>query len=349
MAINRYLVGGYATNQTLPTVTAADAGRLTHLFVSFAVVVDGAVSDHQITNAGEIARIRSLNPDLRIILSIGGWGAGGFSEAAADEAGRRRFAETAAELVRKHSLDGVDIDWEYPCYSEASIASSPNDKRNFTLLLMALRDALASVDAPGGRGCELTIAVGADAYFIDGTEMDKVAEIVDYVNVMTYDMRGGFQTLTGHHTCLYTSTGDLFRISGDASLRLYERAGVPRSKMVLGAAFYTRRWTDVPNVNNGLFQMTPGSGKHGPRFGDLDADYIGKNGFSRYWDDEAKAPYLFDGATFLSYDDEESLRHKSRYVRDGGYAGIFYWEHGCDGTRRLLQTISDELNGTGER
>ena len=72
---------------------------------------------------------------------------------------------------------------------------------------------------------------------------------------MTYDMRGGFQVLTGHHTNLYTPTGDLFRISTDASVNLFVRAGVPKEKIVIGAAFYSRVWNEVPDRNHGLHQM----------------------------------------------------------------------------------------------
>ena len=74
------------------------------------------------------------------------------------------------------------------------------------------------------------------------------------------------------------------------------------------------------------------------------SDYIDKNGYTRYWDDEAKAPYLFNGSTFLSYDDPESLKAKCEYVNREGYAGIFYWEHVCDATRTLLDTLYQNLN-----
>jgi chitinase len=156
---------------------------------------------------------------------------------------------------------------------------------------------------------------------------------------MTYDMRGGFQILTGHHTNLYTPTGDLYRISAERSLVMYEAAGVPRTKMLLGSAFYSRVWREVPDRNDGLFQMSPGPGKSGPGFAELAAQYIDKNGFVRHWDEEAKAPYLFDGSTFISYDDEESIGHKCRFILDAGFGGLFYWEHGCDPTRTLLTSI----------
>lgn len=326
-------------DHSLGGVTAEDATILTHLFLAFAVVEHGEVTDRLITQIPEVERIRSYNPNLRILLSVGGWGAGGFSEAAATPADRQRFAKTAAAIAERRGLDGIDIDWEYPCYSEAGIASRPEDKQNYTLLMQTLRDELDRLTERTGRRYELTTAVGADEYYVDGSQMDRIASICDLINVMTYDMRGGFQILTGHHTGLFTPTGDLFRISADASVRMYVAAGVPREKILLGAAFYSRRWLDVPDRNNGLFQMSPGSGKHGPRYTEIVRDLLPGAEYTRFWDEEAKAPWLFDGSTFISYDDEASIAGKCRYVRDNGYAGIFYWEHGCDETRTLLRAL----------
>ena len=106
---------------------------------------------------------------------------------------------------------------------EAGIASSPDDKRNFTLLLKTIREALDAKGSQDGRHYLLTIAAGADQYYVDGTEMAEVQQYLDFVQLMTYDMRGGFQILTGHHTNLYTPSGDLFRISTDASVNLFVR------------------------------------------------------------------------------------------------------------------------------
>ena len=158
------------------------------------------------------------------------------------------MAASAVRVFRTFPFDGIDLDWEYPCYGEAEIASSPEDKANFTLLLKTIREALDGQGAQDGRHYLLTIAAGADQYYVDGTEMDQVQQYLDYVQLMTYDMRGGFQMLTGHHSNLYTPTGDLFRISADASVKLFLAAGVPKEKLVIGAAFYSRIWNGCPTA-----------------------------------------------------------------------------------------------------
>ncbi|WP_059051047.1 glycoside hydrolase family 18 protein [Paenibacillus senegalimassiliensis] len=339
-----YVVAGYVSDKHLTDLTQEELARLTHLNIAFGHVrMDRIVTGHM-SNLELIPELKRKQPGLTVLLSVGGWSAGGFSEAASTEAGRQAMAESAVQAISNHGFDGIDLDWEYPCYAEAGIAASPQDKRNFTLLLRTIRKALDLQGEREGRRYLLTIAAGADQYYMDGTEMDQVQEYLDFVQLMTYDMRGGFQILTGHHTNLYTGTGDLFRISVDASVQLFVQAGVPRHKIVVGAAFYSRLWREVPDVHRGLYQMAGSAGGYGPDYTELMAAYVNLNGYVRYWDDEAKAPYLFNGDTFISYDDEESITHKCAYIKEQGLAGLMFWEYGCDRTGRLLTTIHQQLS-----
>ncbi|QHW32346.1 glycoside hydrolase family 18 protein [Paenibacillus rhizovicinus] len=335
----QYFKVGYVSDSALSEMTREDLLKLTHINVAFGHVRQDEIVTEHVKNIDAIYTIKREHPELKVILSVGGWSAGGFSEAASTEAGREKMAASAVRVVRTLPFDGIDLDWEYPCYGEAEIASSPADKQNFTLLLRAIREALNVQGSEDGRYYMLTIAAGADQYYVDGTEMDQAQQYLDYVQLMTYDMRGGFQVLTGHHSNLYTPTGDLFRISTDASVQIFVRAGVPKEKIVIGAAFYSRKWNNVPNRNNGLHQMAGTTGGYGPSFTELDAEYINKQGYVRHWDSEARAPYLFDGSTFISYEDEQSIQCKCEYVMDEGLAGIMFWEYSCDETHRLLNAI----------
>ncbi len=338
-----YIVAGYVGDSNLPDLTQEDLMKLTHLNVAFGHVKDDVIRTDHMKHMDVLRRAKDEHPELNVILSVGGWSAGGFSEAASSEEGRSAMANSAVRVLTDYPFDGIDLDWEYPCYGEAGIQSSPDDKKNFTLLLKTMREALDRQGVQDGRHYLLTIAAGADQYYVDGTEMDQVQQYLDFVQVMTYDMRGGFQILTGHHTNLHTPSGDLFRISTESSINMFIRAGVPREKIVIGVAFYSRIWQQVPDINHGLHQMAGSTGGYGPDFTDLSANYIDNNGYTRYWDEEAKAPYLFNGTSFISYDDEESLRHKCDYVKNNNLAGMMFWEYGCDKTHRLLDTIHKGL------
>ena len=184
----------------------------------------------------------------------------------------------------------------------------------------------------------VSIAVGAGEYFIEGTEMDKVAQIVDYVQLMTYDMRNGFTKQAGHHASLGLSKGDTTNTSTRGIVEMFHDAGVPYEKMVAGAAFYSRRFDGVADVNHGLLQPSESVGYAGPTYGEI-AEFKAAGGYTEYWDEDAEASYLFNGSTFISFESPEAIRRKCLYAKERGLMGVMYWEHGCDPSRVLLDTI----------
>lgn len=332
---------GYVGTGDLEIVTDQDARALDAINIAFGHVRDGLCVWESGGADREMTRLRALNPDLKFILSVGGWGSGGFSEAAATAQGRAKFAVSARELLERHDLDGIDIDWEYPCFSMAEIEASPDDKENFTLYLAAIRDELDKVP---GRHRILSIAAGGDAYFCRNTEMDKVSEILDYVQIMTYDLRGGYTHATGHHTNLFTPRFDFYDVSVEVAVEAFGNAGVPKEKMIIGAAFYSRWWQGVPDADNGYAQYAKTVGQYGPTYDEIVENYLGQGDWVRHWDDSAKAPWLFNGEEFISYDDPESIRHKVDYLKGEGLLGIMYWEYGLGYKHSLTAVLREELD-----
>lgn len=250
---------------------------------------------------------------------------------------REKVARSCEKLIREEGFDGIDFDWEYPCVSTNGADCNPEDKYNYTLLCKKVKEKIQ------GSQATLSIAAGADLFYVEAIEAKKMAEILDYVCLMTYDLKSNLHALTGHHTGLYSSTGDILRNSCDQALRLFEKAGFPKEKLLMGTAFYSRVWYDVPNRYHGFLQATKSGADYGPDYHDLVENYINKNAFVRYWDEEAKAPYLYDGHTFYSYDDEESIRCKCKYVKEEEFGGIFYWSHSSDKTGTLLSVMGKEM------
>lgn len=333
---------GYVSTKDFNLLKKEDIKALNIINIAFGYTDNkGNVKWNTIDAPEHIKKIKEINPEIKICLSIGGWSSGGFSTSASTKEGRENFAKTAVEIIKKYDLDGIDIDWEYPCISIAGIDASPDDKFNFTLLLEALRNELDKIE---NKKCLLMVATGGDAYFLRCTEMDKASKYLDIVQIMTYDLRGGFSIQTGHHTNLYASPTDLSSVSADNTIKQFIDAGVPKEKIVMGVAFYSRKWTGVPNVDNGHMQMAKSTGGYGPGYGELTREYIDKNGYKRFWDDNAKAPYLFNGDTFISYDDEESIMNKSKYVKENGLCGLMYWEYCLDDTFTLTKYIRKELD-----
>lgn len=333
--ISPYFVG-YVSIRHLPSLKEEDIKKSEIINLAFGHIKDGIIVSELDRYQDDLMRIKEINPDVRLLLSVGGWGAGGFSEAASSPETRARLIASSLEHMDIYGLDGIDLDWEYPCIGIAGIEASPEDKWNFTYLLKEFREAIA---AAYDNDRLLTIAAAGDEYYIHCTEMDEVQGYVDYVQLMTYDLRGGFTVQTGHHTNLYSRDSDLSRASAKKAVDDYIAAGVPREKIVMGVAFYSRVWRDVPNRNSGLMQMAGTTGGYGPDYHELVDAYIDKNGYIRHWDDESKAPYLFNGESFISYDDTESLEHKIDFVEQEGLGGIMYWEYGSDQTGSLLDVL----------
>ncbi|GAB3570411.1 glycoside hydrolase family 18 protein [Spirosoma luteolum] len=349
-----YVIIGYLTGSGW-TKEQVEAQKMTHINYAFAEpAANGELAPltaKDSANLAALTSLRSVNKDLKILISIGGWGGCKyFSNVALDEAARSLFTKSCLAVLRKHKLDGIDIDWEYPAQPGAGNIYRPEDKQNYTLLFKALR---AGLDEQGQRDRRtganhylLTTATGVDTAFVNHTELGKAQQYLDFVNIMTYDIYHGNDKVTGHHSNLYQSkSGNQSRNSMADGVEGHIRAGVPVSKIVLGLPFYGRGWHDVADKNRGLYQ--PSTGKHDFIGYDVLVDqYINKNGFTRYWDDDAKSPYLWNPTshTFISYADPETFASRIDFVKRRGLAGVMFWEYVYElQQKKLLNTLVNGL------
>jgi chitinase len=277
-------------------------------------------------------------------VSVGGWAdSGPFSDAALTARSRETFARSCADFVRENGFDGVDIDWEYPGGGGMDKTKGrPEDTPNFTLLLAELRGRLDALGKADGRHYLLTIAAPASARQYQRMQLGEIHKLLDWINLMTYDMAGAWSRRTDFHAPLYAADPDGAGPSADATVRGYLAAGVPPDKLVLGVPFYGRAWGGVKNVDHGLHQPHDGQPPRAPAAGGfsyraLAANYIGKSA-KRYWDDRAKAPWLYDekAGLVISYDDPQSLRLKAAYARDKHLGGLMAWELSEDDERSTL-------------
>jgi len=308
----------------------ADAADIDQMFFSFALIKKGHVSGDHWEGIKEYQEYIAKHPTIQPILSIGGWGADGFSHAAATPKRRAAFVADTLELLQIYGFLGVDIDWEYPGSSEAGIASSPNDRDNYTLLLQAVRDGLDNLTAQDGKPRRLCIAVSGSPERIPNIDCLHVGEIVDQVNLMTYDMQDNNRAT--HHTPLYAFGEEA--LSADACVRAYADAGIPKEKIMLGIAFYGHRWTT--GYDDPLGQ--PAKKVDTVPYTNI-AKLVVDNPSAVHYDDSAQAPWFYDGFTFISYDDSRSIAQKSRYVMDNGLLGLFSWEYGADETGTLVRAM----------
>ena len=317
MTVTAYFAGDTAA------LKRYDPRKLTHIIFSFCHLKGNRLQVDDKLDTLRIQRLvdlKQINPKLKVLLSLGGWGGcESCSEVFSNETGRQEFTSSVKRLNDFFGTDGIDLDWEYPAVEGyPGHAHKPEDKPNFTLLVKQLRQSL-------GDKNEISFAAGGFQKFIDDAiEWEAVMNVVDRVNLMSYDLVNGYSGTTGHHTALYST--DQQKESADNAITALVAKGVPAGKIVLGSAFYGRIWKEVSPLNNGLYQT--GKFKTATGFRDFDKYYTPQNGFQYFWDNQAKAPYLFSPTKkeFVTFDDERSLTEKIGYAKEKGLNGIMFWE-----------------------
>ena len=321
--------------------------------------IAGQVSGPSVLPQGNFQALRLLkqqHPNLRTILSIGGWDfSAHFSDIAATEAARHKFVASAIKFAKTNGFDGIDIDWEFPVSGGRDTNSyRPADKHNFTLLLQEFRRQLDMNLASTGKRMTLTVALGPKPEQFANYELQQVSRFVDWIHVMTYDYHGPWSDTTNHNSPLYGSSGDpdSAQLNTHATIQAFLAPGITPAKLVIGAPAYGYAWSGVANVQNGLFQpftaIPPGSAEDlgSYDYRDVVSQFLPTS--TRYWDDDAKSPWLYNPATgiMLSYNDPESLGYRADYVMDNGLGGMFLWELSADDNQHsLIDAIHSGLTG----
>ncbi|MEO7095874.1 MAG: glycoside hydrolase family 18 protein [Polyangiales bacterium] len=290
----------------------------------------------------QLQLLKAKAPHLKTLLSIGGWTwSAHFSDAALTDASRTKFAKSCVALATTYGFDGLDVDWEYPTGGGLA-PGRPEDKANFTALLAALRKELDAA-AGAGKHYELTIAAPAGPKIIAGLEVGKIHGYLDAVNIMTYDFHGAWESTTNHNSPLFGSPGDPgpAGFSTAAAVDAYAAAGVPKKKLVVGAAFYGRGWAGVTRSTDGLFQAATGASPGTYESGVLDYHDIATNyvpTFKRFFSTASQVPWLYSESRqiMISYDDAESLAARGKYIRDQGLGGVMVWELSGDDKSHTL-------------
>ncbi|MBW8350840.1 glycoside hydrolase family 18 protein [Bacillus sp. IITD106] len=336
-------------------------GNEQHDIPNGTVVLGAPATD--LPNLENLKTFKHVNPQLKTLISIGGWSwSMNLSLVARTEETRKQFAESAVAYIQTFDMDGIDLDWEYPVSGGMpNNHHDPSDKKIFTLLLQDIRNALDKAEQKDGKKYLLTIASSAGFSYLENTELDKVAEIVDYINIMTYDFNGSWSLITGHNAPLFedpkAQENDVHPHNVAAAVNGHLENGVPTSKLVLGIPFYGRSWgncnpeTEGNLSENGGYQPCSGNGGGNLEPGTYDYHFLETNiinqyGFKRYWNNFAKVPYLYseEKREFISYDDPESIKEKVHFITENALAGAMIWELSEDDEKQtLMLTVRDGL------
>ena len=355
-APERVVVGYYAGWSSYQGYHPADipAHLLTHINYAFAMidpdtgtlVLDNPTQDEK--NFAALRTLRETHPHLKLMLSVGGWDYSAyFSDVASTAAGRITFSRSCAELLTTYGLDGIDLDWEYPVSGGiAGTIHRPQDKQNFTLLLQAIRQELDRQGAKDGKDYQLTIAGAAGTWYLSNIQPAAIAETVDHIFLMAYDIHGPWDSYADFNAPLHTpsAASPHHQSSVSDSVEAYLEKGVPAEKLVLGMPLYGYRYDGVSASRNGLYS-TFTSARSIP-YDTLAASYLSDSSYQRFRHSEAQVPYLYGNGSFLSYDDPQSIAAKAQLASEAGLLGVGFWELSQDSSAVLIQSAVSQL-GSG--
>lgn len=349
--LSKKIIGYYAAWSRYSGFTPdkLDASKLTHINYAFADIggdlkIKLGYPDIDATNINGLNQLKKANPNLRTIISVGGYSwSGRFSDVALTDQSRITFANSCVDFLVYYGFDGIDIDWEYPVSGGLpSNSRRPDDKHNFTLLMKTLRERLDTRGIITGKHYELTFAGAAGAWYLNNIELMQINPYVDFVNIMTYDLHGTWETKTNFNAPLFSDDPSKpNNISVDKSMKEWLQTGIPKSKLIMGVPFYGYIYQSVPNINNG-FMQTYSSGAS-ITYQKVVTNYLNAPGYQSYYNINAKVPWLFNGSTFITYENELSMSEKAQYIKNNDLGGAMIWELSQDPNKYLLNTLYQKL------
>ncbi|KAK6828998.1 hypothetical protein RU639_003403 [Aspergillus parasiticus] len=312
---------------------------LTHLIFSFGFIAPNTYKVLPMPDTEEglfkqVTDVKEKNSNLKVLVALGGWthtDPGPYREVfttmVSSPANRQMFITNLLSFLTQYGFDGVDIDWEYPGAEERG--GRPTDKENFTKLLQEIRQEFQTKYV-------LTFAAPLASYYLRNYDLKGAAEIVDWINVMAYDIHGTWESdkkAAGHTNLTDVNKG----------VENYLQAGVAPNKLVLGTAFYGRsvKMASGGCTHPGCPFIGPGAeGQCVKTAGYLsytEIQDIISSGAKPVFDQAGSVQHLtWGGDNWVSYDDPQTIKIKVDYARRKGLRGLMAWAIDMDDEQRSM-------------
>ncbi|KAJ3498024.1 hypothetical protein NLG97_g1456 [Lecanicillium saksenae] len=288
---------------------------VTHVITAFAP--DGTFNwGSSYTPFMSLSDVRALfDQGTKVCMAIGGWGdTTGFGTAAASDESRKRYAKNVADALNNLGYDCVDVDWEYPGGNGEDYKTNPNSGKTseietYPLLLKEIKavigDKELSIAVPGKVGD--MIAFTAD-------QVPKIAETVDFVNVMTYDLMNRRDNVTNHHTSV---SGSLETVETYLSLVHHRgRATCDQATGCATAVLEDANGNDTQKSGAITFEKENYSGDFLNAMNNGKADT--EKGGQWYWDAAKKVYWTWDTPDFIA-------KKMTDIVKAKGLGGVMAW------------------------
>jgi len=225
-------------------------------------------------NFGALVQLKQLHPNLKVLISLGGYSATGlwntnFATASSTAAGRTAFVSSCINMFLQGNIasgvstgtlfDGFNIDWEFP---------TPTDTANFTALLTEFRNEMTTLTATTGKTYQLTADLAAGASNAqnpggyDTINIPGVAAELDFMTVDGYNYAGDWSNATNDASPLYDETANPLYGTGltiDDTVQYYLSHGTPAAKYTMGFPLYGAGWAGgLTSANGGMYQNATG-------------------------------------------------------------------------------------------
>jgi len=355
---------------------------VTHIYYAFAKIEDGEIAlgdeyadidrfyegdswnrDSLRGCFHQLQILKAERPHLKTIIVIGGdIHSIYFSDVALTPESRRVFSVSCSEFVEKYDFDGIDIDWEYPVEGgHEDNQQREEDGENLTLLASALRLQLDMLSLRTGRDYHLSISASGNVLYAENIEVSHLMRYLDWINVMTYDFHGPWggvaDNVTNFNSPLYRAEDDPLDEPYHSSFNMqsaifyYLDQGVPPDRLNVGFAFYGRGYGNVEESEFGMFVPYDGPSEEGTwqegiyEYWDLTFSYIDRRGYTSYWHEDAKVPWLYNPISHvtISYDNGRSLSEKAQFIKMQHLGGVVFWDFSADKNRELISVLYDEF------
>ncbi|XP_045241239.2 oviduct-specific glycoprotein isoform X1 [Macaca fascicularis] len=276
------------------------------------------------------------NRELKTLLSIGGWnfGTSRFTTMLSTFANREKFIASVISLLRTHDFDGLDLFFLYP-----GLRGSPmHDRWTFLFLIEELLFAFRKEALLTMRPRLLLSAAVSGVPHIVQTSYDVrfLGRLLDFINVLSYDLHGSWEKFTGHNSPLFSLPED--PKSSAYAMNYWRKLGAPSEKLIMGIPTYGRTFRLLKASNNGLQATAIGPaspGKYTKQAGFLAYFEICSFvwGAKKHWIDYQYVPYANKGKEWVGYDDAISFSYKAWFIRREHFGGAMVWTLDMDDVR----------------
>ncbi|XP_046882381.1 chitinase, acidic.1 [Hypomesus transpacificus] len=285
----------------------------------------------------DLNKLKNINPVMKTLLSVGGTlnGISPFISMVSKPESRADFIKSSISYLRAHNFDGLNLDWQYPGQN----GSPSTDRMKFTDLVQELGKAFED-EARDTRKTQLLLSAtvaGLVPVLNTSYDVPEISRHLDFMNVMTYDFHGHWESATGHNSPLYRSSldsGSHIDHNVDSSLSKWLSLGAPAEKLLMGFPTYGRTYR-LTTPNHSLGAPSKGPADAGP--------YTRTAGFWAFyevcsftssatvgWIDEQKVPYATQGSAWVGFDNKESYAAKVQWLSTNKLGGASVWSLDMD-------------------